>query len=80
MKHKIKKGRDKENFDIINVYLRLRVRKGKVEYLLKKDKEINHYLSKSKKIFTTRFLHFKSGYKTIKYFFYRIKIINSLEY
>ena len=56
------------------------MRKNEAEYSLRKGKKINYYLSKSKKTFTARFLQLKSGYKTIKYFFYRIKIINSLEY
>ena len=41
---------------MINIYLRLRARKGGAEYLLRKGKGMNYYLSKSKKIFTARFL------------------------
>ena len=65
---------------MINIYLRLRARKGRAEYLLRKDKGINYYLSKSKKTLTARFLQLKLSYKTIEYFLYKIKIINSLEY
>ena len=65
---------------MINIHLRFRARKGGAEYLLKKDKKINYYLLKSKKIFTTRFLQLKLGYGAIEYFLYKIKVINSLKY
>ena len=39
--------------------------KSKAEYLLKKDKKINQYLSKSKKILIARFLQLKSDYEAI---------------
>ena len=52
----MKKNSDRENFDIINTHLRLRVIKSGAEYLLRKDKEINQFLSKSKKTFIARFL------------------------
>ena len=54
--------------------------KSEAKYLLKKDKEINQYLSKSKKTLTARFLQLKSGHETIKQFLYRIKILEILEY
>ena len=52
----MRKDFERENSDAVNIYLRLRVRKGGAEYLLKKGKKINYYLSKSKKTLTTRFL------------------------
>ena len=55
LRYRIKKDPDRENSDTINTYLRLRVRKGEAEYLLRKDKGINYYLSKLKKTLTARF-------------------------
>ena len=79
LKYRIRKDPDKENSDTINTYLRFRMRKGGAEHLLRKDKEINYYISKSKKTLTARFIQLKSDFKAIEYFFYKIKVINSLE-
>ena len=41
LRHSIREDSDRENSDIVNIYLRLRVIKNRAEYLLRKDKEIN---------------------------------------
>ena len=41
LRHNIRKDFDRENSDIIDTHLRLRVIKSGAEYLLRKDKGIN---------------------------------------
>ena len=41
LRHSIRKDSDRENSDTTDTHLRLRIIKGKAEYLLKKDKKIN---------------------------------------
>ena len=52
LKYNIRKGADRKNFDLIKTHLRIRERKGEAEYLIRKNKKINYYLLKLKKILT----------------------------
>ena len=56
LKYNIRKDAERENSDSIEIYLRIRERKGRAEYLIRKNKEKNYYLLKLKKILTARFL------------------------
>ena len=80
LKYSIRKGVDRKNSDSIEIYLKIRERKGETKYLVKKSRKINHYLLKLKKILMARFLQLKLGYGLIGQFFYKIKVLKVLKY
>ena len=78
LKKKVKKDADREEADSLEVQLRIRERKGRPPYSLRKDKKGMHDgLSKSRKALTARFLQLKSGHGSIGQFLHRIKAVDT---